>query len=327
MSTMPDPHHSEAVDSSLVSVIVCAYNAQDFIAETLDSLLAQTWPRVEILVVDDGSTDGTAAIVQGYAPKVHYLHQANMGSSAARNTGVAASTGELLCFFDADDLMPPERLRWQVDFLQRHPDVGFVLCDYRNFTAQGEAECSHFQTCPQLLAWLNGRSEAVLDDACALLAQENFGITGTLLLRRSLLKQVPGFAAHLRGCEDFHFYFRLARHSPMGIFNRVGMRRRMHDSNLTRNWARMLPDAIRSYCALRDTESNPHTRRLLNVLVASTWAALARHEANQKQLYAALHHQLRAFITAPGWCMGLHTLRGMTRTLAIAAGLHHAEEN
>jgi len=326
MSSPPEVELTVASSQPQVSVIICAYNAAAFIAETLESLLAQTWPPVEILVVDDGSTDATPAIVQSFAPRVRYLYQVNAGSSAARNTGIAASCGDLLCFFDADDLMPPDRLEAQISFLQRHPEVGLVFCDYRNFNNQGEAERSHFQSCPLLQAELGGRAEAVLENPCSLLAQENFGITGTLLLRREALAQVPGFEPRLRGCEDFHFYFRLARHTRVGILNLVGMLRRMHADNLTLNWSNMLPDGIRSYSALRDTEPDPHTRRLLNWNIAVCWATLARNEGNRKQLGAALQHQLRAFATAPGWRMGLDTLKGVTRTLAVCVGLHHPDE-
>ena len=82
----------------LVSIIVSAYNTAAFVASTLQSLLAQTYPRIEIIVVDDGSTDGTAAIVKSFGSKVHYLYQSNAGPNTARNAGIHISNGELLCF-------------------------------------------------------------------------------------------------------------------------------------------------------------------------------------------------------------------------------------
>lgn len=88
----------------LVSVIIPAYNAEKFIAETIESIIAQTYPNIEIIIVDDGSTDQTSRIVHGYQPRVRYYYQRNSGgSSIPRNTGIAHSLGDYLCFNDADD--------------------------------------------------------------------------------------------------------------------------------------------------------------------------------------------------------------------------------
>lgn len=306
----------------LVSIIVCAYNAGIFIAETLKSLLAQTYPKVEIIVVDDGSTDETARIVQTYGSKVRYIHQPNMGPSAARNKGIDASVGELLCFFDADDLMPPERVSLQVEFLQRHRGVRLVFSDYRNFSDTGLAERTHFDTCPRLKAMLQGKTEIILENASAILSGENFGITGTMLMHRGLLSQVPGFETRLRCSEDFHFYYRLARHTPVGILNREGMLRRMHAHNLSSNWERLLPDNIHSYSQLRDAETDIQARRLLNSHIADCWAALARHSADHRRYKEALRNDMKALITAPQCNRLMRTLYNSTRTTAMAFGLY-----
>lgn len=309
----------------LVSVIVCAFNAEAFIAETLQTILSQTYQHLELVVVDDGSTDGTAAIVNSFGavdPRVHYFYQPNTGLSAARNSGLRRCSGELICFFDADDLMPSDRLALQVDFLHRHIGVQMVICDYRNFSEQGQEEQTHFQTCPQLQAQLTGRAEFVLEDACAILANENFGIAGTPMLRRSLLDKAPNFDERLRSCEDFHFYFRLARHTKVGIINKVGMLRRIHGNNLTGNWQRMLSNGVLSYSALRDTEGNATTRKLLNTQVAVCWQALARQEANHGMILPSLRHYCTAFATDRGLRQFNQTLHGILRTLAISLSLH-----
>lgn len=309
----------------LVSVIVCAFNAEAFIEETLQTILSQTYQHIELVVVDDGSTDGTAAIVHSFRavdPRVHYFYQPNAGLSAARNSGLQRCSGELICFFDADDLMPSDRLALQVDFLQQHTDVQMVICDYRNFSEQGQAEQTHFQTCPQLQTQLKGRIDHVLGDACAILANENFGIAGTPLLRRTILEKVPSFDERLRSCEDFHFYFRLARQTKVGIINKVGMLRRIHGNNLTSNWQRMLSNGVLSYSALRDTEASATVRRLLNTQVAVCWQALARQEANHGMILPSLRHYCTAFATDPGLGQFNQTLHGILRTLAIALSLH-----
>jgi glycosyltransferase involved in cell wall biosynthesis len=113
-------------DAPLVSVIMPAYNSAEHIGEALDSVLAQDWHPLEVVVVDDGSTDDTAAIVRRY-PDVVYVRQDNKGPSAARNAAVERSSGEFVANFDSDDLLPPTRVSDQVRYLIAHPEVGVVF--------------------------------------------------------------------------------------------------------------------------------------------------------------------------------------------------------
>lgn len=110
----------------LVSVIMAAYNAAEHIGEALESVLAQQWRPLEVVVVDDGSTDATAEIVRGYS-EVVYVQQENQGPSAARNSAVEHSSGDFVANFDSDDLLPPTRIGDQVGYLLAHPEVGAVF--------------------------------------------------------------------------------------------------------------------------------------------------------------------------------------------------------
>ena len=107
----------------LVSAIMPAYNAEAFLERALESLLAQDYEPFEVVVCDDGSTDGTRQILDRY-PAVKVVSQENQGAAAARNTAVAASTGELIAFFDADDEWPANRLTLQAAYLADHPEAG-----------------------------------------------------------------------------------------------------------------------------------------------------------------------------------------------------------
>jgi glycosyltransferase involved in cell wall biosynthesis len=113
--------------STLVSIVVPVFNGEKFLAECLESLLAQDHPEIEVLVVDDGSTDGSAHIAGRY-PEVRALARAHEGLGATRNAGVAAATGPLVGFCDADDLWKPNKASAQVAYLDAHPDVDLVLC-------------------------------------------------------------------------------------------------------------------------------------------------------------------------------------------------------
>lgn len=117
---------TEANDSPLVSVIMAAYNAAEHIGEALESVLAQEWRPLEVVVVDDGSTDDTATIVARY-PDVVYVQQENKGPSAARNAAAEHSSGEFVANLDSDDLLPTTRVGDQVAYLLSHPEVGAVF--------------------------------------------------------------------------------------------------------------------------------------------------------------------------------------------------------
>ncbi|MCA1816150.1 MAG: glycosyltransferase family 2 protein, partial [Acidobacteria bacterium] len=118
----------------LVGVVIPAYNFAHLVAETLDSLRAQTYENWECVVVDDGSTDATAETVARYMerePRVRYVRQENQRQAAARNTGLRHSAGDYFQFLDADDLIEPGKFARQIEFLERHADVDIVYSGVR----------------------------------------------------------------------------------------------------------------------------------------------------------------------------------------------------
>jgi len=116
-------------EAPLVSVTVPTYNRWPLVAESIDSVLAQDYPNFEIIVVDDGSTDGTGEhIAATYGDRIEYIWQENQGAAAARNQGIRAARGEYIAFLDSDDTWLPGKLSSQVDALQAHPEAGFVYC-------------------------------------------------------------------------------------------------------------------------------------------------------------------------------------------------------
>jgi glycosyltransferase involved in cell wall biosynthesis len=118
--------------AGLVSVIVPVYNGENYLSETLDSIFAQDYEPFEVIVIDDGSTDGSADIVQSYS-NVRYIHQSNQGVPVARNTGLTAAQGEFIAFSDQDDLWKPNKLRVQTGYLLQYTEVQYVLCKTRLF--------------------------------------------------------------------------------------------------------------------------------------------------------------------------------------------------
>lgn len=310
----------------LVSIIICAYNAQEFIEETLESIFAQTYHPTEIIVVDDGSTDETGRIVKAFRQQLRYVWQKNAHSAAARNTGIGVANGEFLCFFDADDIMPPDRITSQVAFMDRYPDLGLTFVDYRNFSQDGQFPLTHFQTCPVLQKVLQGRRHGVLQDARSYLLQENFGITGTMMLRRRMLLKERGFKTSYWGGEDFDFYYRLARHTSVGVLNLVGMLRRIHKGNKSHSLAAEAASLVEIYSNLLRTEESPEARAMIRHNLAISRQSLARISANNGFFMAALNCEFKAIATCGSLRILFQSLKGIVRTLAIATGLHRSTD-
>jgi glycosyltransferase involved in cell wall biosynthesis len=124
----------------LVSVIIPAYNCARYLPDAIASALQQTHPRVEIVVVNDGSPDNTDEVVQPYLDRITYIKQENRGLSAARNVGFRASHGEFVCFLDTDDILLPDKFTLQLSKFEREPDLGVVISGYVDVEEDGQTE-------------------------------------------------------------------------------------------------------------------------------------------------------------------------------------------
>lgn len=268
-----------------VSVVMPAYNAAAYIAESIQSVLNQDHPSFEVIVVDDGSTDATPEIVAGFGSAVRYLRQPNSGGcSAPRNNGARQARGEFLVFLDSDDLMSPGRLQHQVDALRRHPALACVTADYRNFSEQGPAAVSHFQTCPQLSAEWRAAGETELlvlgsRRAREILVEENFGIASALMFRTTDFHALHGFDEGLRASEDFDLLYRAALRGAIGILRRECFSRRLHDTNMSNNAERILRIKAESRAKLAGLETDPGLRRQLTLAAADYRLSLVEHLA------------------------------------------------
>lgn len=196
----------------LVSVIIPVYNGARFLRAALESVFAQTYRPFEVIVVDDGSTDDTGKIAQGF-PEVRYFVQENQGVAAARNVGVEAAHGEFFAFLDQDDLWAPEKLELQVDHLLSHPDLGYTLTQQQFFLEPGAT----------LPPWF--RKE--------LLAAVHTGwVLGTLVVRRTTFEQVGNFVTGYSAANDSDWYFRAkAAAIPMAVVPELLLLKRIHEAN------------------------------------------------------------------------------------------------
>ena len=216
----------------LVSIVTPAYNAAAFLSDTIRSVQQQSYKRWEMLVIDDGSTDETAAVVQQWAAKderIRLISQANSGVSAARNKGVGEAKGELIAFLDADDRWLPDKLTAHVEFMQSHPQASasFARAELIHY----DGTTTHRRT--------NNFAERVA--APSILYTNPTITTSNIVIRKPTFKALGGFDESMRHDEDVELLFRLARQPEfalMGI-DRILLQYRLCEDGLSSNLAKM----------------------------------------------------------------------------------------
>ncbi len=201
----------------LISCIVPVFNGERYLGETLDSILAQTYRPLEIIVADDGSTDGTAAVVAAYGDQVRYLRQENAGPAAARNLGLSGARGEFVAFLDADDLWHPEKLSRQLARFEARFELDLCVTHVRNF-------CS-----PEL----NDIAAAHQDHPRLNKAVPGY-VTQTLLAPGTLFHIIGKFDSALRHSSETDWFLRAAeRGAVMELLPDTLVYRRLHRENLS----------------------------------------------------------------------------------------------
>lgn len=191
-------------------MIIPTFNRRDLVIRAIESVLAQTHPVDEIIVVDDGSTDGTDTALQArFGDRLHYVRQANAGVSAARNLGLSLTRGRYIALLDSDDEWMPDKTERQLAWLQRYPEHGMVLCDAEQVDVQGRhlRLTQRRRTLPEdgwILPWVLLKPEL---------------IPASLLMRREVYEQVGGFDESLRTAEDLDFHLRVADRWPIGLID------------------------------------------------------------------------------------------------------------
>ena len=196
-------------------MIIPTYNRRDLLPRALDSVLAQTRDVDEIIVVDDGSTDGTDGMLRTrYGDRVRYVWQPNAGVSAARNHGLRLAQGRYLALLDSDDLWLPAKTELQVAFLEVHPDFGMVVCDVERI----DGDYHHIDVLR--------RRDTVREDGWVLrwILHNPALVPASVLMRREVVDQLGGFDERLRTAEDLEFHLRVARHWKIGVVEQALVR-------------------------------------------------------------------------------------------------------
>jgi glycosyltransferase involved in cell wall biosynthesis len=203
---------------SLISCIIPVYNGEQFLREAIDSVLAQSYRPIEVIVVDDGSTDGTASVARSYGHKVKYLWQVNSGPAVARNLGISTAKGEYIAFLDADDLWHPEKLSFQMSRFRARPDLDLCLTHVEAFIT-GKL--------------LEKRGNFLKGDLVVVIAPYT---TCSSLVHRRVIDRIGQFNPDLRLGEDTDWFLRLSNSGAViEIIPQVMVYARLHESNMKEN--------------------------------------------------------------------------------------------
>ncbi len=215
-----------------VSVIIPTYRHRDYILLTLESVFAQTFTDLEVIVVNDGSPDDTSILLAPIAAagKIRYIEQSNAGQAAARNRGFTNARGDFIAFLDDDDIWPPDKLLWQVEMLRADAALGVV---------GGIGAVLHETGSLEVVREPVG--EITLDiicRGCPMLSP------GQALIRRTALENVGGFDVSIRGADDWDLWLRLVQTTQIVIVPRVSLMYRSHGASASRDHVKMFQNTI-----------------------------------------------------------------------------------
>lgn len=289
------------------SVVIPVYNGAATIGRALDSVMAQTYPVLEILVIDDGSTDQTEAIVREYGAAVRYVRQTNAGPSAARNHGVDLAQGDWIAFLDADDWYYPDRLRQHAELIKGHPGLDFLIGNFDYRDAEGGLMHSSMSTSTlgrRLLASFGEHGTVVIGaHEIGEYISEQFSDTRTLSIPRQTFLMLGGFPTALRICEDVVFLLRLcARSQRAGVTCTPGAVYLVHEQGLIRSdRLRAQTETVRALHTLEDEMARApgHVRAAWRLLVKRAHHNLAYFLAKQGQRAAAAKSLAQSFLFRP----------------------------
>lgn len=283
----------------LVSVVMPAYNVAWCVGRAVDSVLAQDFRNRELIVVNDGSTDGTRAVLEGYGAAITVIDQDNHGMSAARNAAIRRARGTYVAFLDADDWWLPGKLMRQVELMQDRPEIGFCSSAVRVEDSDGRL-LNHWR-CPRAST-----------ETLATLFAENGAIAGgcsAVMVRRDLLHRVGLFDESLRGFEDPDLWMRLAAVSGYACIEETLAVILRREKSVSRNLDAMRRAALRSMHKNRTLLPPGLRGRFWRNCLAGVYTDYAKPAYRAGRLGLAYADTLRALVLSPlgrgRLCLGL----------------------
>lgn len=270
-------------DLPLVSFIIPTYNAASYLIRAVDSALSQTYPNIEVIIVDDGSTDDTTQIVaRRYGARVRYLRQANAGPSAARNRGIAEAQGEFVHFLDADEFLLPTKVEKSYALFCEKPEIGVVYGHGIPLRSDDESEIPmDYPPLPSgwvMCHWLTG-----------MMSGGTYGVTSSFMVRRDAVLDVGGFPEDQRVAEDWDVWIRLAARYPFAVLDEKLVYYFRRPDGLHVNRLNMALGRLQTFQRVRDYAGREKclTDAKYNRMLASRWHVVAER-------YSEMGHRIEA---------------------------------
>jgi len=217
----------------LVTVIIPVFNCEKYIRDSVDSALNQTYSNIEVIAVDDGSSDGSHHILQTYGDRISIISQKNLGAAVARNAGIAASTGKYVAFLDSDDFWFPEKIEAQVKYLEDHPEVKMVFCGWLEWPYSRNKGSPQ----PRRVAQydLQAIQQELSGDLYKELLLECVVHTSTVVMNIELTHDIGGFDPEFRKGQDYDYWLRASRKTLIHKLSATLSLYRIHEESITSN--------------------------------------------------------------------------------------------
>jgi glycosyltransferase involved in cell wall biosynthesis len=285
-----------------ISVVIPSYNAAQYLPAAIESVLGQDYKNLEIVVVDDGSSDQTPSIVARYGKFVEYIRLENNGGGPARprNIGIRAASGDYIALFDSDDLMLPGKLTEEAEFLTEFKDVPLVFTNFRNFSREDEADLPDFlsdhpdfQVMPKIPLkknWYRLTSSLAYET----LIPDTYIGTSSVMFRKRLVEEVGYFDESVSNSDDVEFFFRVARRFDLGYINQVFHRRRIHAKNISSR-PKALEAKLRVYSRQQAIPKSAKAERDLGVFLSKVLFSMGYLERRRGARWNAIRYYLRSW--------------------------------
>lgn len=292
-----------------VSVVIPTFNNAAYIGQAVDSVLHQSYRDMEIIVVDDGSTDDTKAILSKFGKSITYIYQENKSAPVARNTGIEAANGEYVAFLDSDDIWERHNLGTKMTVFRENPDLGAVFSDFSIFFGDGRSNPAAMRSLYPIFTRQKARLSNIFDDGSLALCTEgedttlykgnvfkpllhgNFIMLSSVVARKEAIVDAGAFDESLMTQQDYDLFLRLSRQMKWGFIDSPLVRYRRHDTQLTarRHTVRIIETVSRVLepyfndrdCILNDEEALRFSHRYADVFVQLGLAQLGNRRPQE----------------------------------------------
>lgn len=307
-------------ETPTVSVVIPVYNGAKFIAKAIDSVLSQTYSVHELIVINDGSKDDTARVLEGYADRIKAVHIPNGGVSNARNTGMKLATGDVIAFLDADDVWRRDKLSKQMAALAEYPEVGFTFCNFLTLNRSSGKVVPHFDHLKTRLQ-LNFEMPLARSPLAMLIDANAVGTCSNVVIRRSVLAQTGLFNTGYRQAEDYDLWLRCALVTKFLIQEECLLDKIAHQDNLTNNMVESLScHELVLHQFWQTNQNHPEVKAIFPLITAAvvhTQYKLGDALFNAGRKSEAFAYFWKAFRTSPSisnlqvfcWAAGKKTVR------------------